>query len=331
MIKESVLDKLINSKTEYISGEKISRQLNVSRTAVCKAIKALRQQGYNIESSTKKGYRFLDSPDILSEYEIRRYLNSDIIGKKIVVHESIDSTNRAAKELAEQGAPEGTVIIANEQTSGKGRFSRSFFSPPDKGIWMTVILRPLVEPSKATIFTVIAALAVNNAVQKLYGSRLQIKWTNDLLFNYKKVSGILTEMNIEAETNTVQYVVIGIGINVSTKKEDFPKELKDNATSLLQATKKAQKRAKLAATILNELEALYKDSFYLKNKSLLLALYRNDLCMLGKEVRLIQGNSQSIVTAVDIDKNGALIVRKGDKSIATVNSGEVSLKLEEDA
>lgn len=325
MIKWQVLNELKQNSQSYLSGEKISQKLSVSRMAVNKAIKSLREEGYKIAAFTNKGYKLLDTPDILSEYEIKSRLKTEIIGQKIKVFESLPSTNNTAKQMAEEGEREGTVVFAREQAGGKGRLARSFYSPKDLGVWMTVILRPKIKPRQATVFTIMAAVAVNNAIEKLCGIRPKIKWTNDILLNNKKVCGILTEMSIEAETQSVQHIVIGIGINVNN--QSFPPEIAKTAVSLLMHTKKPQNKAQIAAGVLNELDRLYTEGYHDKKKPELIFLYRSDLSMLGKEIKLIRGNQESIVTALDIDENGCLIVQLGDKSKATVNSGEVSIRV----
>lgn len=325
MLKWQVLDQLKQNNKDYLSGEKISQKLSVSRTAVNKAIKNLREKGYQIASSTNKGYKLLNSPDVLSKYEIKSRLDTKTIGKEIKLFDTLASTNNTAKQMAAEEQKEGTTILSKEQTGGRGRLARSFHSPKDMGVWMSVILRPKIEPEQATIFTIMAAVAVNNAIEALCGERPKTKWTNDILLNNKKLCGILTEMSIEAETQSIQHIIIGIGINVNN--QSFPPEIENIATSLFMHTNKPQNRAQIAAEVLNQLDQLYTNGYHDKNKSKLISLYRSDLNMLGKEVKLIRGNKESIVTAIDIDQNGCLIVQNSDKSIEVVNSGEVSIRV----
>lgn len=325
MLKWQILDQLKKNPESYLSGEKLSRKFSVSRTAVNKAIKSLRDEGYKIAAFTNRGYKLISSPDILSEYEIKSRLSSKILGKEIVVYDSLPSTNITAKQLAEEGLPEGTVVLAREQKGGRGRLSRSFYSPMDMGVWMTVLLRPRIRAEEAPIFTIMAAVAVNNAIEKLCGIRPTIKWTNDIFLDGKKVCGILTEMSMEAETRTVYHIVIGIGINVNNRS--FPEEIENIATSLNMFTKNPPGKSELAAEVLNQLDNLYAGRYYDKKKGDLISRYRSDLNMLGKKVKLIRGSKESAVTALDIDENGCLIVQHNDKSISVVNSGEVSIKV----
>lgn len=325
MLKWQVLDELKQNSESYLSGEKISQKLSVSRMAVNKAIKSLRDEGYQIASSTNKGYKLLNSPDILSEYEIKSRLDTKIIGKEIKVLQTLASTNNTAKQMAAEGQKEGAVVLAKEQTAGRGRLARNFHSPKDMGVWMSIILRPKIEPNQATIFTIMTAVAVNNAIEALCGERPKTKWTNDILLNNKKVCGILTEMSIEAETQSVQHLVLGIGINVNN--QSFPPEIANTATSLFMHTNKPQNKAQIAAKVLNELDKLYTGGYHDQKRTELISLYRSDLNMLGKEVKLIRGKNETKVFALDIDQKGCLIVQHSDKSIETVNSGEVSIRV----
>lgn len=320
-MKDKILQKLKESK-DFISGQEISREFHMTRAAIWKYISALKEEGYDIESVPSKGYRLISLPDILSYEEIKAYLNTDFIARKIYYFNTLDSTNKKAKEIA-QDEEEGTVIIAEEQTQGKGRMGRSWISPKGKGIWMTMILKPDLEPMKVPKMTLIAAAAVHKALNKL-GIKSQIKWPNDILVDGKKVCGILTEMS--GELNMVNYVIMGIGINVNLDEEDIPDELKDIAGSLKLTTGKKINRKELAANILNEFEKLYLSFKEEDNIEEVLKICKENSILLGEEVRIIRGNNIRIGKAIDINDNGELVVKFEGDLVENIMAGEVSLR-----
>ncbi len=320
-MKDKILQKLKESK-DFISGQEISREFHMTRAAIWKYISALKEEGYDIESVPSKGYRLISLPDILSYEEIKAYLNTDFIARKIYYFNTLDSTNKKAKEIA-QDEEEGTVIIAEEQTQGKGRMGRSWISPKGKGIWMTMILKPNLEPMKVPKMTLIAAAAVHKALNKL-GIKSQIKWPNDILVDGKKVCGILTEMS--GELNMVNYVIMGIGINVNLDEEDIPDELKDIAGSLKLTTGKKINRKELAANILNEFEKLYLSFKEEDNIEEVLKICKENSILLGEEVRIIRGNNIRIGKAIDINDNGELVVKFEGDLVENIMAGEVSLR-----
>ncbi|HCO18584.1 MAG TPA: biotin--[acetyl-CoA-carboxylase] ligase, partial [Tissierellales bacterium] len=251
-MKHKIIDRL-HEEEGFISGEKLSEEFGLSRTAIWKHVNALREDGYEIESVTRRGYRLISSPDIINYDEIKGELTASVIGKKLIYFQSIGSTNDKAKELAAK-AEEGTVIVAEEQTSGKGRLGRSWSSPGRKGIYASIILKPDMEPFNAAKLTLLGAASVALALEDC-GIESQIKWPNDIIIGGKKVAGILTEMS--CELGIVNYIILGIGINVNQSVEELPPELVDKATSLRIAEGKAIKRKYLLAQVLNRLDELY--------------------------------------------------------------------------
>lgn len=307
----------------YISGEFISDRLGISRAAVWKHIKALRAEGYHIESVPNNGYRIVNSPNSITEYEIKKHKKRQGFGEEIIFLETVSSTNSYAKKLAEEGAKSGTVVIAESQTGGRGRFGRSFYSPKGEGAFFSVIFRPKISLSEASVITCFTAVAVCGAIEKACGIRSKVKWTNDILLNGKKICGILTELSLTAETNLVDYIIIGIGININNTA--FPDEIKDIATSVFLETKKEQKRAPVVANILDELDEILNNEWNTKE---LIAQYRKDMAILGKEIVILSGANKTAATALDIAEDGSLIVKLSDGEIKNINSGEISVKLE---
>lgn len=312
-MKNKILD-ILQSAGNYISGERISRELNISRAAVWKHIKSLKDSGYGIESVTNKGYRLIDSPDILTEYTIKNGLNTKFIGQNIFVYSETDSTNNRAKE--EHSAPDGSLFIAEIQNHGKGRLGRGWEAPSGVGIWMSLLLKPQLRPADVAQITLIAGLAVCRGL----GHNAKIKWPNDIVIGSKKVCGILAEMS--AEINMVNYVVCGIGINVNIPA--FDGELSKKATSLLIETGEKHNRAQIVQGVLTEFETLYTDFLEngLKN---ILSEYKKLCVTLNREVQVIYNNETLIARAADIAPDGSLIIEKDGERI-TVSSGEVSVR-----
>ena len=216
---EKVLS-LLRDKEDYISGENMSKELGVTRASIWKTIKKLKEEGYKIESSTKKGYKLIDSPNVITAPEVSEHIKTETLGKEIKYYSEIGSTNEEAKKLARDNAKEGTLVIADKQVSGKGRLGKVWDSPRGTGIWMSLILRPHIMPSEAGQLTLIAGLNMCEAIEKITGLKAEIKWPNDIIINSKKVCGILTEMSAELEQ--IKYVIVGIGVNVNNSH--FPKD-----------------------------------------------------------------------------------------------------------
>lgn len=324
MTREKVLALLKESGTSFCSGEAMSQTLGLSRAAVWKAIDSLRQEGYDITSVPRRGYRLEHSPDLLSAGELSGALNGCTVGQSIICLDSVDSTNNYAKKLADEGAPHGTVVLTDHQTGGRGRRGNTFLSPAGKGLYLSVLLRPDLPPAEVINLTAWIAVAVCDAVEQVIGERPGIKWTNDLILRKKKLCGILTEMGLEAETGELQYVVAGIGINVSQTNEDFGPDVSQLAISLEQALGRRIRRADLACAVICALDRMVAD--FPAKKDSYLTQYRADCLTLGREVRLIQKGETRIAFAESIDDDFALVVRHKDGSAETVAAGDVSVR-----
>ncbi|MDF2616085.1 MAG: biotin-protein ligase [Sedimentibacter sp.] len=321
-VKNEILNILETNKGKTISGQELADILDVSRTAVWKAINLLKQDGYIIDASSNKGYSLSISSDVVSEESIRMFLNEEFKEIPISVYKLLPSTNTKAKEEAISNAVHGTVIFSDEQTSGRGRFGREFFSPADSGIYMSVILKPNLNVSSSVLVTTAAAVGVLKALDKFTDEKAQIKWVNDIFMNGKKVCGILTEAVTDFESGTVESIIVGIGLNVKTKKEDFPDELKDIAGSLFLKDAGTSIRSQLAAEIINNILSISKD---LENKEFL-KIYKSRSLILGKQISYTKNNKIEEGCAHDIDEFGRLVILKKDGKIEQLSSGEVSIK-----
>lgn len=322
-MKEEILKLLKEKRDGFVSGQEISDKFGVSRTAIWKYINAIKEQGYEIEAVSKKGYRLISSPDILTYEEIGPLLKTKYIGRKILYFDSLDSTNIKAKYLASSGEADGAVVISEEQTMGKGRLGRSFISPKGKGIWMSIILRPEIEPISASIITQIAAAAVNSAAAQI-GVKTYIKWPNDIILNGKKVCGILTEMS--AELTNINYVIMGIGINANLDIEDYTDEVKKCATSLKIETGKSIDRKELLARFLNNFEDLYEEFIINDNIKRIIKICRENSILIGREINVIKRGNAVKAKALDINDEGLLVVEYENGKIESLISGEVSIR-----
>jgi len=324
-MKQKILEILIKQSDSYCSGQKISEDLGVSRNAVWKHIKTLKEEGFEIESIKNRGYKITKIPDHmmdqLSYGLVAPYLNTKFMGRKIYYYETIGSTNEFMKSIVEKNKGEGWVVIAEEQTEGKGRLGRTWSSPKNQGIWMSLLLRPDIPPHLAPCITQVVAAAIVSALNNL-GIETKIKWPNDIVVNGKKVCGILTEMSGSLEQ--LNYIVVGIGMNINMDDNIFPEELKEKATSLKSATGVTWNRRHILGMIFNELEKYYNE-FVLGNHKLYLDVCRRYSVLLGKEIQIIKRDSIKIGKALDIDENGALIVNING-NIEKVISGEVSVR-----
>lgn len=321
MSQNHILKVLRNAHGDYVSGEEISSQLQLTRAAVWKSISALRKDGYVIEAHSGRGYRLVDVPDVLSVGEITSYLTRS---EPVICLDTVDSTNNYLKKAALEQAADKTVVVADSQTAGRGRMSRSFQSPAGKGLYLSYLMRPKTAPSQLISVTALCAVAICSAIERICGVRPQIKWVNDLVLNGKKLCGILTELSIEGESGRLQYVIMGIGVNVHQGKTDFPAELSQTATSLDAELGGSISRARLAAAMIEELDKLYATLERGHEDSL--SAYRRDCMTLGKEVRIIRGDTEERAFALDVDGQFGLIVRYPDGRTSTVSSGEVSVR-----
>ena len=323
-MRAKILALLRENMPEPVSGEEISLKLGVSRTAVWKHIQSLKNAGYDIESVPKKGYILHKAPDLLRPEEIVAHLRTKWLGHNINYTVCLeDSTNNVGKKLADEGCADGLAVIAEEQTHGKGRLSRGWFSPPGCGVWCSVVLRPPFMPSEASKCTLLAAVAVIKAVNKYKGVHAKIKWPNDVLLNGKKMVGILTEMS--AEFGKINYIVIGTGINTNVPKSIIPEELKDLAVSVADVAEEPVQRVQILADYLKNLEDLY-ETVLKEGFGPVLDEWRKYSDTIGQAVKVIAPDKIYFGTAVDIDEDGLLIVKKEDGVLEKVIAGDVSIR-----
>ena len=324
MSREKVLALLRERQGEYLSGEAMSRELGISRAGVWKAIEGLRQEGYTIASASNRGYRLEAAPDRLRAGELSGALRGALVGSRLMCLDVIDSTNTECKRQAMAGAAEGLVVTAEEQTGGRGRRGRGFQSPREKGLYLSALFRPSLEPGQVSNFTAWAAVAVCDGIEACCGLRPQIKWTNDILLNGKKLVGILTELGLESESNALDYLVTGIGVNVNHAPEDFSEDIRDMAVSLAQALGHPVRRAELAAQIILALDRMY--AGFPGNKEEYLKRYRADCITPGRQVQLITPASRREALALEIDDSFNLVVELPGHSRETISAGEVSVR-----
>ena len=319
-MREKILEVILDNEKEFISGEELSKKLGISRTAIWKHIRILRSQGYNIESVNKKGYRLVDEPtDLLNPQNIYRNLKTKFIGKNVLHFETIDSTNDYAKKIGNE-LRDGSVIISEEQTKGKGRLGRVWESKAGEGIWISIILKPNIIPNKAPFITLIAGASIVKALNIL-GVDAKIKWPNDITINNKKLSGILTELSAEIER--VNYIVVGIGMNV--KDTDFEEELQDKATSLYKENYNVS-RVDIVKEILCQFEKLYLDYIEKDDKKEVLDICRQYSAIINKEIYVIKNDQKELVDCIGINEEGNLIIKNKDGNLEEIMSGEVSIR-----
>lgn len=326
-LKEQVLLILMSSKGEYVSGEDISKRLYVSRNAVWKAINTLRSDGFIIDAVQNKGYLLSGGEsDDFTRYgllRIRQLLRKSAADAEITIKDTVTSTNTLLRSAAENGAPDKTVLIANEQTEGRGRRGKSFYSPADSGIYMSILLRPDFGADKAYILTAGAAVAAVRAVKKVCGIDAGIKWVNDIMLDGKKICGILTEAVTDFESGSLQYAVMGLGINISRPKGGFPSEISDIASSLYSyEVADNELKCSLAAEILNSFFDIYGHT----SVERLIDEYKRYSVVIGKRIKVISAGSEYFATAVDIDNDARLVVKDNEGNIHTLSSAEVSVR-----
>lgn len=317
---ERLIELLSQNKGEFLSGEEISRVLNCSRTAVWKHIQSLKELGYTFEAVPRKGYRLIGEPDRIDPDTLRNRLSTRVLGHQLHLFTDVESTQDIAHELAGKGAPEGTLVIAERQNSGRGRMGRIWHSPRGKGIYMSMILKPEIPLPLTPQLTLLTAVALCRTIRKLAGVDAGIKWPNDLLIGGRKISGILLESS--AEDERLINVVAGIGISVNLAEEDFPEELRKVATSLMMEAGRHIDREELIALFLTELEELY-GLYQREGFSPIKSLWEALSVTLDRQVnvRTPKGNVEG--TAVGIDDMGALMVRMSDGKTIKLYSGEV--------
>ncbi len=320
-MKEEIL-RLLRSADSYISGQELCNRFGVSRTAVWKAINQLKEAGYEIEAQQNKGYKLMAAPDLMTEAEIKSLMHTEWVAKEVLYFDTIDSTNTKAQELAEKGYPSGTLVVADKQESGKGRRGRSWVSPSGTGIFMTLMIKPDINPNNASMLTLVAALAVAKAITSVTGEEAMIKWPNDIVVNGKKVCGILTEMN--AQFDYINHIVVGIGINVHN--ESFPEEISQMASSLMiEAGGKRFHRAQIIAETMSYFEQYYDTFLKTQDLSALVREYDELLVNRNKSVRVLDPKEPFDGKAMGITPKGELIVDTWE-SRKLVSSGEVSVR-----
>lgn len=321
-IRKELLDAFTNAEEAYLSGQHIADLIGCSRTAVWKHIEELRKEGFELEAVRRKGYRILKTPDTITADEIRLGLKTKFMGKSIHYKESVESTQKIAHQLVYENAPEGTVVIAEEQSSGRGRMDRKWHSPKYTGIWMSLILRPNIPLTQAPQLTLLTAVAVVQAVEEVTNLIPEIKWPNDILLNGKKVTGILTEL--QAEADKIHSIIIGIGMNVNQKEEDFPSELQSTATSL--AIEKGEKvsRSDLIKCIFTNLEKLY--LLYLEKGFLpIKILWESYAVSIGKQIKARTLTNTLEGKALGITNEGVLELEDKDGVIHQIYSADIEL------
>jgi BirA family biotin operon repressor/biotin-[acetyl-CoA-carboxylase] ligase len=322
-MKQQILT-MLRESGGYLSGQEICERLNVSRTAVWKSMKQLKEQGYEIEAVKNRGYRLLAAPDIMTAEEIMSRIKTERIAKQVIYFPVTDSTNIQAKKHAEDKEADGLLFVADEQTKGRGRRGRSWDSPAGDNIFMSLLLKPQLKPESASMLTLLAALAVSAAVKRCTKLVPQIKWPNDIVVNKKKVCGILTEMS--SEPDYIHYVVIGIGINVNAEK--FPKELCETAASLYleNGGERKMNRSSLICAVMEEFERYYEEFLEKGDLEFVVEEYNEKLAGMNGEVRIIGNDGEESGISRGITKNGELIVEFKDGSRREVVSGEVSVR-----
>lgn len=313
---------LLKQTDGYLSGQDICDRLKVSRTAVWKVINQLKEEGYEIEAVRNRGYRLMSVADVITEAELKSRIRGSWAGTHLMYYEEVDSTNDQAKRLGEAGSLHGTLVVADRQSAGKGRRGRGWVSPGGTGIWMSMLMRPLIPPAHASMLTLVMALAVAEGIEAETGLEALIKWPNDIVVAGKKVCGILTEMS--AELDCIHYVVTGMGINVNMA--EFPEELKEKATSLFLEAGHSFSRSGIIAQIMKALEPHYEQFIRHEDLTGFLEPYHRRLANIGREVCVLTPGNNYQGTAMGINEKGELLVRMEDGTVSQVVSGEVSVR-----
>lgn len=314
--------KILRETQGYVSGQQLCSHFAVSRTAVWKVMQQLKEEGYEIKAVKNRGYHIVRTPDVVTAEEIESRLHTKWMGRSCISLESVGSTNNYAKRIAEEGAASGTLVVAEEQTEGKGRRGRSWTTQKGSNLMMTLLLRPKIRPEHASRLTLLAAMAAARGIKKTTGMEAGIKWPNDVVADGRKVCGILTEMNTEVDY--INYVVIGMGINVNQK--EFPREISGSAGSLYQILGKEISRAALAAAVMEELEKVYEIFLLTEDMSGLMEEY-NQICVnCGQQIRVLEPGKEYTGFSSGINERGELAVKRDTGEISYVYAGEVSVR-----
>ncbi len=322
-IRNQLIQALSNAEGEFLSGQALAEIIGCSRTAIWKHIEELRRDGFVLEAVRSKGYRIISTPKKLSKNDILFGLETERFGRYIYYYDSVDSTQTEAHKLINEGAPEGTIVIADEQTSGKGRLAREWHSLKQKGVWMSLIIKPNLPPQQAPQYTLITAVAIARTIEQLTELTPEIKWPNDILINGKKVVGILTEL--QAEADQIKALIIGIGMNVNHKQEDFPKLLQPIATSL--AIEKGEKvsRVKFIQTFLKIFED-YNTLYLEKGFAPLKMLWENYATSKGKIITATTISKKITGKAIGITDEGVLKLEDEQGNIHHIYSADIDIK-----
>ena len=319
--KETQLLQLLRERPSgFLSGEAMSRRLKVSRTAVWKKVQTLRASGYEIEAWRRRGYRLVQSPDLLTPSEIKSLLKTTWMGRKIHYYPVIESTNSEAYRLAHRGGQEGEVVIAESQSQGRGRMGRRWFSPPSSNVYLSVILRPPIPPHQASLVTLMAAVATANAVENVSGLSPTIKWPNDIFLGSRKVGGLLNE--IQSEIDRIHFVILGIGVNLNLDRRSFPPKIRALATSLKLERGEAISRKVFTCSLLEELERGY-ERFLREGGGVVLEAWRRKARVKGKKIKVTSFGDVWEGKAVDVDSDGLLILEMEDGTRRRVVAGDV--------
>lgn len=323
MVLDAVLHALEAQRGNYVNGEALAQSLGVSRAAIWKAIEKLRASGLQIDALSGEGYRLSVTDDTLTTQAVQAGLTTQIYGRKLIVMPQVESTNTLVKQQY-AAEPNGFTLIAETQTAGRGRLGRSFISPAGEGLYMSVLLRARIPLAQLHFITLAAAVAVCRAIHDTAGFLPTIKWVNDVWMHDKKLCGILTEASIEGESGLIDYVVLGIGINLRLSRQTLPPTLQDIACSLADFSQQVPRRAVLASSVLNHVESLC-SLIEEGNIAPLIAAYRHGLGMLGRRVQVITPRETYDAIAQDIDENGHLLVRLADGTCQTLQAGEIRI------
>ena len=319
-MKAAIL-KILRETGDYVSGQEICEKLGVSRTAVWKVIRQLQEEGYQVDAARSRGYRIIDGPDVMTAEEVESLLDTEWAGKPVVYYPETDSTNIRIRHLGDEGAPHGTLAVADRQTAGRGRRGRTWESPGGSCIYMSILLRPDLAPEKAPMLTLVMACGVAEGIMDCADVKVQIKWPNDIIVSGKKLAGILTEMSTQVDY--INHVTVGVGINVNV--QNFPEEIQ-TATSLLSETGTQTKRAPVIAAVMKHFEENYKIFMQTEDMSGLMKKYSSLLANHGREVLILEKDAEYKAYAEGINQKGELVVRREDGTVENICAGEVSVR-----
>ena len=322
-VKEEILKMFEGSRGDFFSGGELASKLGVSRNAIWKAVRQLEREGYQFEAVSGRGYALRRESDVISAQGIKKYLGRTAGNPDIKVYRTITSTNTVLKEMASEGAAEGTVLVAAEQTAGKGRMSRKFHSPGGTGLYLSILLRPKMKAQEALFITTAAAVAVARTVEEVSGKQAGIKWVNDVLIDRKKICGILTEASFDLESGELEYAVCGIGVNICPPEGGFPEEIKNIAGGVFDAPPAGDVKNRIAAGIIEKFMEYYAN---LPEHSFFEEYVRRSV-IVGKEIVVLGKDKPRKATALSINQNCNLTVRYDDGTEETLSSGEVSIKI----